>query len=253
MDFLSKLNKKISDREREYTTTLYTDLPGFHTLNTDPYVAIKDDVLSAHTCAEIIKLCSKNCKPSYTLSDLTNPIQSNYRTSQDFTLTSQYWPGIQEVKSNISAHILRDPSTMEDPSFIRYLPGEEYSPHYDAGVYDYEDKPYEFSKDMPNVPRVLTLIIYLNDVEQAGETHFPMLDIKVKPKCGRALVFHNTGTNARKPHNMSLHAGLSPKSGKKYILSCWYRLQNYDTICKNLNTDLSMVKQTVQFVKSNPQ
>lgn len=36
---------------------------------------------------------------------------------------------------------------------------------------------------------MLTLFLYLNDVEEGGGTHFPLLDITVQPKKGSALLW----------------------------------------------------------------
>jgi len=65
--------------------------------------------------------------------------------------------------------------------------------------------------------RVLAWMIYLNDVEEGGETQFlninkpgTYLPYKVKPKRGRLLMFPPTW--------QYYHAGLKPKSGKKYLL-----------------------------------
>ena len=38
-------------------------------------------------------------------------------------------------------------------------------------------------------PRILTFFLYLSDVEEGGETAFPSLGIKVKPKKGKAVLW----------------------------------------------------------------
>ena len=61
--------------------------------------------------------------------------------------------------------------------------------------------------------RYLVFLWYLNDVAEGGETVFPDLDVSVKPKKGRLLMFP--------PYWQYQHAGLSPKSGDKYIVSAY--------------------------------
>jgi len=61
--------------------------------------------------------------------------------------------------------------------------------------------------------RFLVFLWYLNDVEEGGETEFPDLGIKVPARAGRLLMFP--------PYWMYQHAGLSPRSGDKYILSTY--------------------------------
>jgi len=58
--------------------------------------------------------------------------------------------------------------------------------------------------------RFLVYILYLNDVEEGGETYLPKLNIKVKPKEGRLLMFPPFWTHP--------HAGLKPIKGTKYII-----------------------------------
>lgn len=45
--------------------------------------------------------------------------------------------------------------------------------------------------DMPCGPRILTIFLYLNNVEEGGETRFPLLGVLVKPKMGNALIWPN--------------------------------------------------------------
>ena len=44
-------------------------------------------------------------------------------------------------------------------------------------------------KDLACGPRILTFFLYLSDVEEGGETAFPVLGISVKPKKGKALLW----------------------------------------------------------------
>ena len=37
--------------------------------------------------------------------------------------------------------------------------------------------------------RQATLLLYLNDVEEGGCTHFDQLDLSIQPQCGKALLF----------------------------------------------------------------
>lgn len=88
----------------------------------------------------------------------------------------------------------------EPAQILKYAPGEFYDPHCDAG---------------PNVPRVVSALLYLNDVEDGGETEFVNFDIKVKPKAGRLVIF---------PSNYAYrHAARLPKSGYKYVAVFWMR------------------------------
>lgn len=63
--------------------------------------------------------------------------------------------------------------------------------------------------------RQLAAVIYLNSVEDGGETCFHRQDIQVKPVAGNALFFPPFWTH--------LHCAQIPRSGDKYIISTFIR------------------------------
>ena len=75
----------------------------------------------------------------------------------------------------------------------------------------------EHSVGFLNEPRALAFSIYLNDVEEGGETEFLHFSKSVKPKTGRIVIWP-----ASFPY---LHRGNPPLSGEKYILTSWMMLR----------------------------
>ena len=69
--------------------------------------------------------------------------------------------------------------------------------------------------------RYATVLVYLQDVEMGGETEFPLLGIKVKPKKGLALVWNNMDEHGN-CEPLSLHDAKKVHKGHKYILQRWY-------------------------------
>ena len=65
--------------------------------------------------------------------------------------------------------------------------------------------------------RAFVFSIYLNDVEEGGETEFLHFSKRVKPKTGRVVIWP-----ASFPY---LHRGNPPLSGEKYILTSWMMLK----------------------------
>ena len=61
--------------------------------------------------------------------------------------------------------------------------------------------------------RAAVYSVYLNDVEEGGETEFLHFSKRVKPKAGRIVIWP-----ASFPY---LHRGNPPLSGEKYILTSW--------------------------------
>ena len=75
----------------------------------------------------------------------------------------------------------------------------------------------EHNKGYDNEPRAFVFSVYLNDVEEGGETEFLHFSKRVKPKTGRIVIWP-----AGFPY---VHRGNPPLSGEKYILTSWMMLR----------------------------
>ena len=67
--------------------------------------------------------------------------------------------------------------------------------------------------DLKYLHRTLVWMTYLNDVEDGGETEFPMFGLKVRPQRGKTLFWPAEWTHA--------HLGAIVKKGNKYIITGW--------------------------------
>jgi len=63
-----------------------------------------------------------------------------------------------------------------------------------------------------NGHRIATVLFYLSDVGEGGETHFPLQEVKVKPKKGRAVIFP---PGYHHPHEVL------PANSARYIAQTW--------------------------------
>ena len=79
----------------------------------------------------------------------------------------------------------------------RYGPGERHGVHWDTVV-----------ELAAGVRSLLTLVFYLNDDFEGGETDFPELTTCIAPHRGRALLFQ---------HRIS-HEAMAVRSGAKFVL-----------------------------------
>jgi len=75
----------------------------------------------------------------------------------------------------------------------------------------------EHNKGFENEARAFVFSIYLNDVEEGGETEFLHFSKRVKPTMGRIVIWP-----AAFPY---LHRGNPPLKGEKYILTSWMMLR----------------------------
>lgn len=90
-----------------------------------------------------------------------------------------------------------------------YNPGQVCDPHHDY----YEPTNYSIKRFGQ---RVATLLFYLNDVAGGGHTSFPRLDLKIAPKKGDVVLFHNVTKNGEVDPR-TLHAGDAIESGEKWV------------------------------------
>eukprot|EP01095_Lingulamoeba_sp_RSL-Kostka_P006823 TRINITY_DN2157_c1_g1_i2.p1 TRINITY_DN2157_c1_g1~~TRINITY_DN2157_c1_g1_i2.p1 ORF type:complete len:322 (-),score=79.21 TRINITY_DN2157_c1_g1_i2:106-1071(-) len=173
----------------------------------------------------LIRKASEDLKPSSVISNNSQAI-SNERTSRGSYLTDDDLI-IRKIDLKIAKRLQVEPVHYEPFYVLNYKTGEEYKEHYD---YFTNEIKRELLVDVAGQRRS-TFIIYLNDVEEGGETYFPNRNAKsgpitITPKKGDALLFHNVHPNATFDKN-SLHAGLPVKKGEKWIATRWIRERPY--------------------------
>lgn len=118
------------------------------------------------------------------------------------------------ARARISTLLKMSGATFEPPQIFNYRPGQELKPHVDylqrgkgeAGGYAGE--------------RIASFLLYLNDDFEGGETWFVRPDLKVRPDKGGGVYFANVDSAGRADPS-SLHAGLTPTRGEKWLLSQW--------------------------------
>ena len=67
--------------------------------------------------------------------------------------------------------------------------------------------------NIQSMHRIFAWMIYLNDVEDGGETYFDHYDLKIKPSTGKTLIWPAEWTHA--------HRGEVLNKGNKYIITGW--------------------------------
>lgn len=71
---------------------------------------------------------------------------------------------------------------------------------------------------------MLTLFLYLNDVEEGGGTHFPLLDITIQPKKGNAVIWPSVLDDKPETKDPRTdHEALPVINGIKYVSTSVWR------------------------------
>jgi prolyl 4-hydroxylase len=102
---------------------------------------------------------------------------------------------------------------------LHYAGGETYRPHVD---FFHPSLPHYAEEMRVRGQRVRTCLVYLNAGYEGGETDFPRLGMRFRGEVGEALVFDNVGADGSGDMS-TLHTGLPPASGEKWLLSQWLR------------------------------
>ena len=145
-------------------------------------------------------------------------IVSNYRTSK--TCFIKRTNKIYDIIIKKIKKIFNIDSVIENLQLTRYYPGQYYGEHY-----DYFD-PNDISQNKSiktNGQRMKTIFVYLKEPDEGGETEFPLLKQKFKPKKGSAILWSNCIKNGKKYllRKETLHSGKPVKKGIKIGLNIW--------------------------------
>lgn len=122
-------------------------------------------------------------------------------------LTRELLPVLYEEYTDKYHKFASAPGVISDITKI-----QKYCPPDDA----YGDWHFErVSLDPTSISRHLVWMMYLNDVEDAGETEFLFQKIKVKPKAGKMVIWPSDWTHT--------HRGIPSPTETKYIATGWFK------------------------------
>lgn len=186
------------------------DLPEGEPLSQAPEVTLYRGLLEPRECAYLLALAEPRYAASFVNDAQGREVRDTIRTSDGAPL---HWmiedPALHALNRRMAAVSGTRYDQAEATQILRYQPGQEYKPHYD------------FVRAAPN-QRMLTLLIWLNDDYDGGETRFLETGLDVKGKTGDAVVFRNMASD-RSLDKMTRHAGMPVTRGTKFIVSKWIR------------------------------
>tara|TARA_R100001082_G_scaffold68712_1_gene38898 strand:- start:296 stop:838 length:543 start_codon:yes stop_codon:yes gene_type:complete len=173
------------------------------------FIKVYDDVLSKEECDQFIQIFEKAGNIGKTKyyddglrftqywvppSPFTKSVQTKIRNTQN-----DYCVSMEEF---LDCNVFPRQCEFEQFKVKRYIPKEkeEFKTHIDAS-------------DLTSCQRFLSCLVYLNDVEEGGQTVFN--DVTIEPKVGRLIIFP--------PLWMYPHSGKCPISNTKYILGTYLR------------------------------
>ncbi len=123
------------------------------------------------------------------------------------------------LRGRIAAITRRQDLAMEIPKILHYAPGDTFAEHFD---YLNPAEPAYATEIAVRGQRTDTVLFYLNDDFSGGETSFPRIGLSHVGAKGDALLFKNVDA-AGAPDRDTMHAGMPPTSGEKWLFSQWIR------------------------------
>tara|TARA_B100000287_G_C20424004_1_gene698713 strand:- start:185 stop:790 length:606 start_codon:yes stop_codon:yes gene_type:complete len=183
------------------------------------------NVLTKEECDLIIKYSKpllKRCEVIDEDSKKGNELAEE-RTSSQTCLTfrnkkTKIGKVLHKIKEIISYVTELPIENQETPIGLYYGVGQEYQPHYDDFA---EGSKYLKNEQKFGGQRLSSILIYLNDVEEGGETWYPNLNLQVKPETGK-LLYHTNYSNGKRLES-GLHGSKPVIKGEKWALVCWIR------------------------------
>jgi prolyl 4-hydroxylase len=192
--------------------------PGLRALHTSPPLFVVDHFLTDVECDFLVHSASDSFGPAPVVGRGSGELSPS-RTSSTCYLAREDVPDLLRKVSWLTGKPMEH---CELPQVGRYLTTQQYMQHYDAFDLGTEDG-QRFA--LNGGQRVVTVLIYLNDVPRGGATHFPCLNLDVQPRKGTAVVFFPATVDGALDKS-ALHAAL-PAVDTKYVSQVWIRQGPY--------------------------
>lgn len=198
-------------------------------LGNDPYVErvpvqaaeiwAVPDFVSAAECEQLIAMIDRTAKPSKVLDHgYTQAWRTSY--SGDVDRHDRF---VQMIERRIDDLLGIPHEWGETMQGQRYLAGQEFREHMD---WFWTKAPYWKTEARRGGQRSITAMVYLNAVEEGGETDFKNVGVSIPPQPG-ALIVWNNATPEGDLNAYTLHAGTPVIRGTKYVITKWYRTRTW--------------------------
>ncbi|KAM3362945.1 putative prolyl 4-hydroxylase 10 [Capsicum galapagoense] len=207
-------------------------------ISLEPRAYIYHNFLSKEECEYLISLSKPHMQKSSVVDSSTGKsMDSRVRTSSGTFLARGRDKVIRDIEKRIADFTFIPVEHGEGLQVLHYEVGQKYEPHYDYFLDEFNTK--------NGGQRIATVLMYLSDVEEGGETVFPAAKgnysavpwwnelsecgkggLSVKPKMGDALLFWSMKPDASLDPS-SLHGGCPVIKGNKWSSTKWMRVHEY--------------------------
>ncbi len=178
--------------------------------------------LTAVQCADLTTWIDAHAAPSTVVDE--SPV-SRERVSDTCHFLSTEPDGVVDLQTKLFGLMGLSALLAEPLQGQRYAQDGFYRPHYDA--FDSSKKSLYTQHTKNGGQRTWTCMVNLNTPKKGGAIVFPNLGLEVLAKQGQMLLWNNTYADGQ-INPLSLHGGEKVLSGKKYIITQWFRQRALD-------------------------
>jgi prolyl 4-hydroxylase len=212
---LSQIGHTVTRSLNAHPDIQHVDVPGAQ-------IYVYQDFLSDADCQYLIDKMDAESVPS-TLYKGTQI--DGFRTSYSCHLSIED-AHVERIEERM-AKVLGIPNAQaETMQGQRYAVGQEFMPHHD---FFHITEDYWQQERKKGGQRCWTAVIYLNQPDEGGETEFTELGIGIQPRKGMMVIWNNMNPDGT-PNEKTLHWGKPVIRGTKYIVTKWYRMNEWLTI-----------------------
>ena len=192
----------------------------------DPLVQVIDDFVTEIERNHIIRL-TRDKLDTALVSAVGAAQTSDGRTGSVAWVKHDHTPIVRGLVKRVSNLVGIPVRHAESLQVVHYGETQEYKPHFDA--YDMTTEKGR-QRTAKGGQRLVTALMYLNEVEDGGGTIFPKLELEVEARPGRMVIFHNVSDHELEDltrHRSSLHGGSPVWGGQKWACNLWFRRLPY--------------------------
>jgi len=184
-----------------------------------PCVRIVPDLLPAWACDYVMTLAEPGLGRAKVVDERGGESVRDIRTNRvvNFGLVDSD-ALLELINTRLGAAAGLPAENAEGLGVLNYQAGEEYAAHVDY----IPDTPANAAHLAARGQRVRTLLVYLNDDFEGGDTEFVRLKRGFRPPRGSALIFDNVTADGQ-VDPLTLHRGAPPTRGQKWVISKWFR------------------------------
>jgi prolyl 4-hydroxylase len=188
-----------------------------------PDVVLLDNFMTHDECDAFCELSKSTLTKSTVVDDATgDSVNHEHRTSLGTYFSLGQYPLVQKIEARIAEITGTPVPNGEGIQILNYAGGGEYRPHFDY----FPDNVGGRVHTAKSGQRIITVIMYLNDVKAGGATVLPDINLSVYPKKGSALYFSYVNSVGQVDPS-TLHGGAPVVEGEKWIATKWIRERIY--------------------------